>query len=274
MNTHELEKKLVGGDWLIAKLSNYGVNREACRDFGLLRLQSLWVRRRDNKRPVVWLEQRPVICFCCLWVVFFCFFFQLVICMSRWLCDLPTQSIVKKCNTAGGERASKAQARSATDQGNEKGEEKNHDRFDVKPQRTAVVPYRDPCWARPTTAWTCPDGTLPSRSWPGCQTCSGRPCGPPMGWRAAGEAASAVCGGRHAHLLHLGERLGVKTEADESHPGTENEGKQRLCVSAVIRTKTALLHSETMCQHKATPEKSRLKLWKNKMALPVSVNTD
>lgn len=153
------------------------------------------------------------------------FFFPRLICMSRWLDDLPTHSIVKKWNTAGGERVSKAQASSATDHGNEKGAEKNHDGFDVNLQQTAAVPYRDPCWAQPTTAWTCPDGTLPSRSWPGCQTCSGRPCGPPTGWQAAGGAVSAVCGGRHAHLLHLEERLGVKTEACESHPGTETKDK-------------------------------------------------
>lgn len=115
------------------------------------RLQSLGGGEGHNKGPVVSLEQRPVICFCCLWVLFL-FFSLLVICMSRWLDDLPTQSIVKKCNAAGGERVSEARERTSTDQGNEKGEEEYHDRFDVGPQQTATASYRDPCWAQPTTA--------------------------------------------------------------------------------------------------------------------------
>lgn len=113
--------------------------------------------------------------------------------------------------------------------------------------------YLDLCWAQPTTVWTYPDGTLPSRSWPGCQMCSGRPCEPRVGWQVAGEAETAVCGGLHTHLLHLVEGLWVErgqrvpsTHRNKNNNGglsaldhmTSAEGLQRFGKAASINPRT------------------------------------
>lgn len=147
----------------------------------------------------------------------------------------------KKCNAVGRERVSQTQEIKCNKR--KKWEKRRNGYFEVNPQQTVVVPYPDPCWALPTTAWTCPDGTLPSQSWLGYQTCSGQPCGLPRGWWVVGGAMSAVCRGQRAHPLHLVKSLGVKTVAD-CHILTQ---KQR---------KTATLcHPKTKVSHKATLEK-------------------
>lgn len=160
--------------------------------------------------------------------------------MSRWLDDFLPHSFVKSASQLADRVGSKRV------QGNEKVKEFREQKEKAKLERQhnserselrirthyythwhtsgdcwMSISYPDLCWVLPTTVWTYLGGKLPSRSWPECQMCSGQPCEQLEGWQEADGAETAVCGGLHAHLLHLVEGEMREIKAAQTHKHTQ-----------------------------------------------------